>query len=250
MWASKAVKIGYKWQVGNGKSIKFWEDIWFRNSPLDTQFWDLYFVSNQQNKTIFEIWDGHEMRGNFRRTFTEDMMIQWHELMEVARYISFSNEEDQLIWQYNSFGVYSSSSLYDVINFRGITHIYLPAIWKLKIPPRVQVFLWLFSHNKIMTRDNLRARGIPKPMECEMCSEFETVQHLIFECTMYRALWDLVEVVSDVHVSNYESIASNWLCNKKFMHFNVVFSAVLWGMWLNRNNLVFNKVTWINLKQV
>jgi hypothetical protein len=27
MWASKAVKFGYKWQVGNGKSIKFWEDI-------------------------------------------------------------------------------------------------------------------------------------------------------------------------------------------------------------------------------
>jgi hypothetical protein len=81
MWASKAVKFGYKWQVGNGKSIKFWEDIWFGNSPLATQFWDLYFVSNQQNKTIFEIWDGHEIRGNFRRTFTEDMMIQWYELL-------------------------------------------------------------------------------------------------------------------------------------------------------------------------
>jgi hypothetical protein len=55
MWASKAVKFRYKWQVGNGKSIKFWEDIWFGNSTLATQFWDLYFVSNQQNKTIFEI---------------------------------------------------------------------------------------------------------------------------------------------------------------------------------------------------
>jgi hypothetical protein len=47
MWASKAVKFGYKWHVGNGRSIKFWEDIWFGNSPLATQFWDLYFVSNQ-----------------------------------------------------------------------------------------------------------------------------------------------------------------------------------------------------------
>jgi hypothetical protein len=55
MWATKAVKFGYKWHVGNGKSIKFWEDIWFGNSPLATQFWDLYFVSNQQNKTISDI---------------------------------------------------------------------------------------------------------------------------------------------------------------------------------------------------
>jgi hypothetical protein len=43
MWALKAVKFGYKWHVGNGKSIKFWEDIWFGISRLATQFWDLYF---------------------------------------------------------------------------------------------------------------------------------------------------------------------------------------------------------------
>jgi hypothetical protein len=78
-----------------------------------------------------------------------------------------------------------------------------------------------------MTRDDLRAREIPKPMECEMCTEFETVQHLMFECIVSRALWDSVEEVFDVHVSNFESIATKWLCNKKIMHFNVVSSLVL-----------------------
>jgi hypothetical protein len=123
--------------VGNGRSIKILEDIWFGNSPLATQFWDLYFVSNQQNKTIFEICDGHEIRGNFRRTFTDYMMSQWYELLEIARSIFFSREEDQLIWQYNSSGVYSSSSLYAIINFKGVTPVYLLAVWKLKIPPRI-----------------------------------------------------------------------------------------------------------------
>jgi hypothetical protein len=33
---------------------------------------------------------------------------------------------------------------------------------------------------------------------------------------------NVVEEVFDMHVSNFESIASKWLCNKKFMHFNVV----------------------------
>jgi hypothetical protein len=36
MWATQAVRCGYKWHVGNGKSIKFWEDVWFGNSPLAT----------------------------------------------------------------------------------------------------------------------------------------------------------------------------------------------------------------------
>jgi hypothetical protein len=47
MWASRVVAIGHSWRVGNGRSIKFWEDIWLGNSPLATQFWDIYFGSNQ-----------------------------------------------------------------------------------------------------------------------------------------------------------------------------------------------------------
>jgi hypothetical protein len=39
-----------------------------------------------------------------------------------------------------------------------------------------------------------------------------------------------------------------WLCNKKFLHFNLVSSAILWELWINRNNIVFNKVIWIIIK--
>jgi hypothetical protein len=47
MWASRVVAVGYRWRIENGRSIKFWEDVWFGNSPLAVQFWDIYFVSNQ-----------------------------------------------------------------------------------------------------------------------------------------------------------------------------------------------------------
>jgi hypothetical protein len=49
---------------------------------------------------------------------------------------------------------------------------------------------------------------------------------------------------------NFISVATRWLCNKIFAHFNIVSSDVLWGLWIKRNNLVFNKVIWINIKQV
>jgi hypothetical protein len=101
------------------------------------------------------------------------MMVQWWELLVIASTINFSEDEDQPILQYETNGIYSSSSMYNLVNFRGVQPIYLPPVWKLKIPPRIQVFLWLFSQNKIMTRDNLRARGMAKPLECEMCKEIE-----------------------------------------------------------------------------
>uniref|UniRef100_A0ACD5W9V5 Uncharacterized protein n=1 Tax=Avena sativa TaxID=4498 RepID=A0ACD5W9V5_AVESA len=107
-------------------------------------------------------------------------MVRWFELQNIARTVVYSDSEDQLIWQYETNGVYSSKSMYALLNFRGVTPIYMPAIWGLKVPPRIQGVLWLFSQNKIMTRENLRARGMPTPLEYELCKEIESVKHLLF----------------------------------------------------------------------
>jgi hypothetical protein len=100
-----------------------------------------------------------------------------------------------------------------------------------------------------MTSDNPRIRGMVKHIECEMCKEFEIVEHLIFECVVSRLLWEDVYEVFNIHVTDFEFDASKWLCNKKFLHFNLVSSAVLSGLWINRNNLVFNKVVWMNINR-
>jgi hypothetical protein len=192
MWASRAEKFGYKWKIGNGRTLRFWEDTWFGNAPLSTQYWDIYFVVNQQMKTVADLWDGQQLKCDFRRTFTPQMMEMWLEICEIAQSITFSMEEDLLIWKYESKGVYSSKSLYAIINFRGVQPVFLPAVWDLKIPPRVQIFLWLLSQNKIMTRDNLRHRCIQKTLQCELCSELESVKHLFFDCLVSRLLWSVV----------------------------------------------------------
>jgi hypothetical protein len=107
---------------------------------------------------------------------------------------------------YESNGIYSSKSLYALINFRGVKPIYLPPVWDLKIPPRIQVFLWLFSQNKIMTRDNLR-RGIAKPLECSMCKEIEPLTHLSFDCIVSHLLWDDVFKIFGVMITDLLGIS-------------------------------------------
>jgi hypothetical protein len=34
MLAAQAVKHGYRWVVGDGRKIHFWEDTWFGTAPL------------------------------------------------------------------------------------------------------------------------------------------------------------------------------------------------------------------------
>lgn len=126
MWATQAAKFGYNWKVGNGKKIKFWEDQWFGSFGLAIMFWELYSISNEQGVTIADAWDGVDLKITFRRCVDERLLHQWLDLLSIARSIILVDEDDALIWKLISNGEYTSSSLYAVVNFRGV-----PQLWFL-----------------------------------------------------------------------------------------------------------------------
>ncbi|RLN29480.1 hypothetical protein C2845_PM05G36990 [Panicum miliaceum] len=70
LWAYKAAQTGIRWKIGDGRSVRFWEDWWCGNCSLVTQFWDLYIISNQKNVSIADVWDGTELQISFRRGVT------------------------------------------------------------------------------------------------------------------------------------------------------------------------------------
>src|SRR4051812_48688278 len=154
----RALKFGYRWNVGDGKKVRLWEDTWFGVSPLSVQFWPIYTICNQQGITLADAWDGVHIKITFRRTFSNKLMEQWFQFEEVIKSVAFNSDPDTLVWQLENKGQYSTSSLYHVINFRGIQQIYPLVVWKIRIPPKIHVFLCLQSNNKIMTRDNLQKR--------------------------------------------------------------------------------------------
>lgn len=52
--------------------------------------------------------------------------------MHVITYVcivSFSDEEDEMIWQFTAKGTHSSQSLYKIINFRDIKPVHVSAIF-------------------------------------------------------------------------------------------------------------------------
>jgi hypothetical protein len=88
--------------------------------------------------------------------------------MAVVEQLNLNEDSDALIWGYEKSGVYSSHSCYAVISYRGVTPIYIPAIWSIVVPPKIQLFLWL-SHNKLAIVDNLNKKGFKKPGQCCFC---------------------------------------------------------------------------------
>jgi hypothetical protein len=160
-----------------------------------------------------------------------------------------SGEEDEMVWRFHSSGIYSSHSLYRVINFRGVILVYLPTVWKLHVPPRIHFFLCLVSKNKLLTRDNLRKRTKVEDPSCLFCSENETVHHMLFGCVVSGKAWRMVPDVLGIKMGkDYESIAKLWLCNKRYGVTNIVSSALCWSIWKLRNGLCFQGAPWTGMR--
>ena len=82
-----------------------------------------------------------------------------------------------MIWQFSSNGVYSTQSLYEVVNFRG------NLLWSLlygvsKSHLESTISCGFFQKNKVLTRDNLVKRIKVEDGSCLFCCEEEFVNHL------------------------------------------------------------------------
>jgi hypothetical protein len=121
----------------------------------------------------------------------------WEDLCSVVEQVELNEDSDSLVWCYEKTGVYSTQSYYAMISFRGVTPVFLPAIWNIVVPPRIHLFYWLLSHNKLATVDNLNLnkKGLNKPVQCSFCNEEETINHLFFECVVARAIWSMISEV-------------------------------------------------------
>ena len=99
---------------------------------------------------------------------------------------TLSNEEDQPVWLLEALGTYSVKSFYSMINWGGVSTPVWKNFWKIVVPHRYLVFLWLAFNNKILTRDNLNKRRMVDNLKCLFCDEEESVCHLFFECVVAK----------------------------------------------------------------
>jgi len=69
MRAAQAARMGFRWKIGDGKKIRFWEDNWLGTSSIAIQYYRLYRLVNEHNITVCDAWDGVNLKCTFRRTF-------------------------------------------------------------------------------------------------------------------------------------------------------------------------------------
>ena len=100
--------------------------------------------------------------------------------------------KDQPQWMLTADRQFSVRSLYhslvkiDV----GFPHKYL---WKIKIPAKIKMFLWLIARKSVATKENLIKKGWKEKQGCVYCGQNETIDHLFFTCSAAKLLWSLIK---------------------------------------------------------
>jgi hypothetical protein len=114
----------------------------------------------------------------------------------------------------------------------------------MKIPLKTKIFAWYLRRGVILTKDNLVKRNWHGSTICVFCHHDETIKHLFFQCNFARSIWSVVQVASDLyHPHSVANIFGNWLhgIEHKFkILIRVGPLAVIWSLWLCRNDKVFN----------
>jgi hypothetical protein len=157
-----------------------------------------------------------------------------------------------LVWKFEPNGVFSVKSMYAIINFRGIIPVHVHSIWKLKLPPKIHFFLWLVVHNKNLTRDNLVKRQTVDDLTCVFCDELETCNHLFFECVVAKAAWNEIKFCAEntVTIVDINSLAKFWDNKRDCSALNMIHAALLWVLWLTRNDMCFKRNNWSGMQVI
>ena len=132
-----------------------------------------------------------------------------------------------------------------MLSFSGVSPVLILAVWKLNIPPRVHILLWLLYNNKLLIRDNLQKKRRDVADRCLFYYEEESVNHLFFDCCVAKLTWELISEIVGMKVgTDFESIGRWWISNDKNAVLNCTCAKTLWSLWKSRNHLCFQGGTW------
>ena len=118
-------------------------------------------------------------------------------------------------------------------------------LWKINSPPKTRLFLWCVLENKVPTWDILQKRNLQGPGWCILCqADGESNLHMFLQCAYVKFVWDECSKILRVPCvwegpSIFHAL-SNWKVGNNLEMMEALPLLVFWGVWLERNNLLFN----------
>ncbi|CAL1373122.1 unnamed protein product [Linum trigynum] len=161
-----------------------------------------------------------------------------------------AGEDDQSIWNLSSNGLFTASSAFKAISPQHQSSLppsFWQRIWKLHVPERVRVFMWMASKGRLTTNSIRKYRHITQDDKCPECPDVsESNLHYLRDCVLAKAVW--LKIIPAQEHSHFFSLGyENWLqeniSNEDHGDWTgdwaSYFSLITWYLWKYRNDSVF-----------
>ncbi|KAI8531863.1 hypothetical protein RHMOL_Rhmol11G0168900 [Rhododendron molle] len=254
-----SIREGFKVQVNSGQDTLFWEHSWLGTTTLREEFPRLYQRSNQLDMVLSDICGGRgsaDWNLQFRGTLRVRENQQYEELKQRLIGVTLEpSKQDSLQWIWTADKVFSVKSVYrQWESFAQSQNTLLGSVWRNLSPPKVEIFSWLAVQDKVATRSVLLQRNVISESQLAMCPLcaliVETPQHLLLHCRFAWAVWSGIVDWWNLQWACPSSVVelAPWWFGNRFRNlekhiWEVCFLAILWSIWLTRNDYIFNGAT-------
>ncbi|GJR00609.1 7-deoxyloganetic acid glucosyltransferase-like protein [Tanacetum coccineum] len=230
-------------KLGNGTSIRFWDDIWCGHHPLKVQSHRISMLDNDKSCCIAN-WS-NVLR---RQPSGGIESYQFSELQHLIGTVELSEHNDSWQWSLDVSRGFSVASVRSLIDSCTLDDGSSATRWNNMIPIKVNIFLWRLSLNELPSRMNLDRKGIEvDSLLCPICHEdVEMANHTFFNCDMAKDLRALLARWWELNIPFCENISewftwldSSSLSTKARLILDGVGGTLLWPIWSFRNRLVF-----------
>ncbi|GAU14523.1 hypothetical protein TSUD_250650 [Trifolium subterraneum] len=248
IWKARHVLMnGSRWSVGNGSNIKVMSEPWLRERG---EAW----IPSPQVQGAYNITVNDLMNTNVR-TWNREKIESLFPLNIANRIIDIPLfdmvEEDKLVWADGLHGNYSVKSGYNLmLNITGkVDGTALQRdwknLWRIHTPPKAKHLLWRICKGCLPTRTRLQHRHVFCQLSCPLCDNSnEDDWHILFDCndSIHARQAAGLEHIILPRLQRYNNVAEviHDICTTENDQVAGVFAMLLWVLWNNRNNSVWN----------
>ena len=241
------VRKGINMAVGNGAKTFFWHHRWATDKPLI----ELTIVEPPilvQDVRVGEMWDA-----NIGWKFDDFAnFLPPEALKKIAAHVLVEDKEavDEIYWNGAPSGGFSLGSAMKIAQQGDVVEEHIDdtwkKIWKLPIPQRVRMFIWLGYQDRILTNSNRFIRHLTDDPRCFTCGEVEeNTLHILRDCPAVAMVWRNLGV-SAFHV-DWQGSIKGWLARQisrgsedENEEWGRLFPIACWWLWKWRNERAFN----------
>ena len=162
--------------MGDGSKIQLWEDLWWADQPLCSQF-PVYSELSQLKTSLCHQFLGSLILSfswnlNFHRNLLDLEIEVLERLMSSLSHLHlFPFGHDLRAWSLFSLGLFTIKSFFSILpNLIDPTPSFpIDFVWKSQAPFKVKSFAWLVTLKKVNINDMLQLRRFFKTISFDVC---------------------------------------------------------------------------------